>query len=111
MCSSHPLSMPPGPPKATPRFRVGMLRFDQAQSDQPPVLIHALNRVTIELQFADHSRWGVKPSRAQRGKGHRLLTSTTKQLKRQAMLSLNERHERIIDPPAVPIHAPHTRTF
>ena len=49
---------------ATPRVRAGVLRFDQPQSDQPPVLIHALDRVTVELQFADHGRWGVKSSHA-----------------------------------------------
>jgi hypothetical protein len=81
----------------TPRVRVDVLRFDQAQADQSPVLIHALDRVTGQLQLADHSRWGVKPSRAQRGQGHRLLTSTTQQLKRQTMLGLNERHGRIIN--------------
>ena len=77
---------------ATPGARVGVLRFDQAQADQSPVLIHPLDRVAVQLELADHGRWGVKPSRAQRGKRHRLLTSTTQLLKRQTMLSLNERH-------------------
>ena len=86
-------SMPPGPPMgATPGARVAVLRFDQAQPDQAPVLIHSLDRVAVQLQLADHSRGGVKPSRAQRGKRHRLLPSTTQLLKRQTMLSLNERH-------------------
>jgi hypothetical protein len=76
----------------TPGARVGVLRFDQAQSDQSPVLIHPLDRVAVQLQLADHGRWGVKPSRAQRRKRHRLLTSTPQLLKRQTMLSLNERH-------------------
>jgi hypothetical protein len=48
--------------------------------------------LAIQLQLADHGRWGVKPSRTQRGKRQRLLTSTTQLLKRQTMLSLNERH-------------------
>ena len=76
----------------TPGVRVGVLRFDQAQADQSPVLIHSLDRVAVQLQLADHGRWGIKPSRTQRGKRHRLLTSTTQLLKRQTMLSLNERH-------------------
>ena len=88
-----PLAMPPGPPtSATTGARVGVLRFDQAQADQSPVLIHSLDRVAVQLEFADHGRWGVKPSRAQRRERHRLLTSTTQLLKRQTMLSLNERH-------------------
>jgi hypothetical protein len=85
--------MPPRPPvAATPGARVGVLPFDQAQADESPVLIHSLYRVAVQLQLADHGRWGIKPSRAQRGKRHRLLTSTTQLLKRQTMLSLNERH-------------------
>jgi hypothetical protein len=87
------LSMPPRPPiAAAPGARVGVLRFDQAQADESPLLIHSLDRVTVQLQLADHGRWGIKPSRAQRGKRHRLLTSTTQLLKRQTMLPLNERN-------------------
>jgi hypothetical protein len=77
---------------AAPGARVGVLGFDQAQPDQPSVLIHSLDRVAVQLQLADHGRWGVKPSRAERRKRHRQLTSTTQLLKRQTMLSLNERH-------------------
>ena len=77
---------------ATPGSRVGVLRFDQSQADQSPVLIHSLDRVAVQLQLADHGRWAVKPSRAQRGKRHRLLTSMMQLLKRQTMLGLNERH-------------------
>ena len=77
---------------ATPGVRVRVLGFDQAQADQSPVLIHSLDRVAVQLQLADHGRWGVKPSRAQRCERHRPLTSTTQLLKRQTMLSLNERH-------------------
>ena len=96
---------------ATPGAGVGVLRFDQAQPDQSPVVIHSLDRVAVQLQFADHGRWGVKPSRTQRRKRHRLLTSTTQLLKRQTMLSLNERHRtRIINTPATPIQAPHAPT-
>ena len=43
-----PLSMPPGPPvAATPGAGVGVLRFDQSQAEQSPVLIHSLNRVAV----------------------------------------------------------------
>lgn len=103
--------MLPGPPTAaTPGARVGVLGFDQAQADQSPVLIHSLNRVTVQLQLADHGRWGVKPSRAQRGKRHRLLTSTTQLLKCQTMLSLNERHRIGLSTPRPPIQALHAAT-
>ena len=108
-----PLSMPPGPPvAATPGARVGVLRFDQSQAEQSPVLIHSLDRVAVQLQLADHGRWGVKPSRAQRGKRHRLLTSITQLLKRQTMLGLNERHRTALsNTPATPLQAPHARAF
>jgi hypothetical protein len=87
-----PLAGPPGPTNGgDPGARVGVLWFDQAQSDQSPVLI-SLDRVAVQHKLADHSRRGVKPSRAQRPKRHRLLTHTTQLLKRQTMLSLNERH-------------------
>ena len=44
------LSILPGPPMAaTPGARVVVLRFDQAQADQSPVLIDALDRVAVEL--------------------------------------------------------------
>ena len=79
--------------------RVGVLRFDQAQADQSPVLIHSIARVAVQLQLADHGRWGVKPSRAQRGERHRPLTSTTQLLKRQTMLSLNQRHRTELSTP------------
>jgi hypothetical protein len=94
----------------TPRVRVDVLQFDQAQADQSPVLIHALDRVTGQRSSLITAAGESSPSRAQRGQGHRLLTSTTQQLKRQTMLGLNERHRRIINPPAAPIHAHHTRT-
>jgi hypothetical protein len=87
------LPPPPGPQAAaTPVARVGVIRFDQAQADQPPVPMHALDRVAVQLQLADHRRGGVKPTRAQRGERRRLLTSTTQLLDCQTMLSLNERH-------------------
>ena len=35
---------------AAPSARVGVLRFDQAQPDQPSVLIHPLDRVAVQLQ-------------------------------------------------------------
>jgi len=79
---------------ATPAVRVGVLGFDQAQADQSSVLIHSLDHVAVQLQLADHGSRGVKPSRTQRGKRHRLLTGTTQLLERQTMLSLNERHHR-----------------
>ena len=60
---------------------VGIMRFDQAQADQSSVLIHAFDCVAVELQLADHGRWRVKPSRAQPGKRHRLLTGATQLLK------------------------------
>ena len=77
---------------ATPAVGAGVLGFDQAQADQSSVLIHSLDHVAVQLQLADHGRWRVKPSRAQRGERHRLLTSPAQLLKRQTMLSLNERH-------------------
>ena len=43
--------------------------------------------MAVQLQLTDHGRWGVKPSRAQRGQRQRLLTSITQLLKRQTMLS------------------------
>jgi len=86
---------------ATPGGRVGVLRFDQTQADQSPVLIHSLDRVPVQLQLADHGCWGVKPSRAQRGKRHGPLTSTTQLLKRQTMLSLNERHRTELSTPGL----------
>ena len=96
---------------ATAGARVGLLRFDQAQVDQLPVLIHSLDRVAVQLQLADHGRREVKPSRPQRGKRHRLRTSTTQLLKRQTMLRLNERHRtELSTPPAAPIQAPHAPT-
>ena len=92
---------------ATPGARVAVLRFDQAQPNQSPVLVHPLDRVAVQLQLADHGRWGVKPSRAQRGKRHRPLTSTTQLLKGQTMLSLNEHHRTELSTlRATPIQAP-----
>ena len=81
------------------------------EADQSPVLIHPLDRVAVQLELADHGRWGVQPSRAQRRKRHRPLTSTTQLLKRQTMLSLNERHRTELSTlrPA-PIQAPHAST-
>jgi hypothetical protein len=83
----------------TPGASVGVLRFDQAQAKQSPVLVHSLDRVAVQLQLADHGRWGVKPSRTQRDKRHRPLTSPTQLLKRQTMLSLNERHRTELSTP------------
>ena len=78
---------------ATPAVRLGVLGFDQAQADQSSVLIHSLDHVAVQLQLAGHGSRGVKPSRTQRGKRHRLLTGTAQLLERQTMLSLNERHQ------------------
>jgi hypothetical protein len=85
-------------------------RFDQAQADQSPVLIHSLDRVAVQLELANHRRWRVKPSRAQRGERHRLLTSPTQLLKRQTMLILNKRHQTELSTPDRAIQAPDALT-
>ena len=77
----------PGRPGWRPRVRSG------AGADQSSVLIHSLDHVAVQLQLADHGSRGVKPSRTQRGKRHRLLTGTTQLLERQTMLNLNQRHQ------------------
>ena len=85
--------MPPGPSTAaTPGAGIGVLRFDQAQADQSSVLMHSLDHVAVQLQLADHCRWGVDPGRAQLGERHRPLTGATQLIERQTVLSLNERH-------------------
>jgi hypothetical protein len=61
---------------------------------QPPVVIDALDRVSVQLELAHDGGREVNPVRAQLGKSDRLVAGSAQSLKHSLLLGINERHRR-----------------
>ena len=71
---------------------VGGLWFEQADADQPSVVMDALDRVSVELEFAQDGGGEVNPAGAQLGKGDRLVAGAAQSLEHPLLLAVSERH-------------------
>jgi hypothetical protein len=65
--------------------------MEQAHADQPPVVIDALDRVSVQLELADDGGREVNPAGVQLGKSDRLVTGLAQALQ-QPLLRVSERH-------------------
>jgi hypothetical protein len=70
------------------------LRFwiDQPYASKPPLLIDALNRVSVQFKLADDGRWEVNPASAQLVKCDRVLASLAQALQHLLLLSVGQCH-------------------
>jgi hypothetical protein len=68
------------------------LWFEQADAYQPPVVMDALDRVSVRLEFAQDRGREVNPAGAQLPKSDRLVAGAAQSLKRALLLAVSERH-------------------
>jgi hypothetical protein len=54
--------------------------MEQAHADQSPVVIDALDRVSVHLEFADYGCWEVNPVGVQLGESDRLVAGLAQAL-------------------------------
>ena len=68
-----------------------LLRFwiDQPHASKPPVLIDALNRVSVQFKLADDGGREVNPASAQLVKSDRLLAGLAQALQHLLLLSVS----------------------
>ena len=71
---------------------VGGLWFEHADAYQPPLVIDALDRVSVQLKLAHDGGREVNPARAQLGKSDRLVAGSAQSLKHSLLLAISERH-------------------
>jgi len=57
-----------------------MFWMEQSHAYQPPVVIDALNRVSVQLELADDGGREVNPGGVQLGKGERLVAGLAQSL-------------------------------
>ena len=74
----------PGCGACVPRFWI-----DQPHANKPPVLIDALDRVSVQLELADDGGREVNPSGVQLGKSDRLLAGLAQALQQPLLLSVS----------------------
>ncbi len=89
------LSVRPGPPPPACGGcvgRVGRFWIEQAHADQPPVVIDALDRVSVQLELADDGGWEANPARVKLGKSDRLLVGLAQALQQPLLLGVSECH-------------------
>jgi hypothetical protein len=77
----------PGCGGCVPRFWI-----DQPHANKPPVLIDALDRVSVQLELADDGGREVNPASVQLGKRDRLLACLAQALQQPLLLSVSECH-------------------
>jgi hypothetical protein len=70
--------------------------MEQAHADQPPVVIDALDRVSVQLELGDDGGWEVNPAGMQVRKSDRLVTGLAQSLQQSLLLGVRARHDRIV---------------
>ena len=66
--------------------------MEQAHADQPPVVIDALDRVSVQLELTDDGGREVNPTFVQLGKSDRLVAGLVQAFQQQLLLSVSEGH-------------------
>jgi hypothetical protein len=64
----------------------------QAHADQPPVVVDALDRVSVQLELGDDGGWEVNPAGVKLGKSDRLVAGLAQALEQPLLLGVSERH-------------------
>ncbi len=66
--------------------------MEQAHADQPPVVMDALDRVSVQLELADDGGWEADPAGVKLGKSDRLVAGLAQALQQPLLLGVSERH-------------------
>src|ERR1700740_3630915 len=74
--------------------------MDPAHADQPPVVIDALDGVSVQLELGDDGGWEVNPAGVQLGKSDRLVGRLAQALQQPLLLGVKENHRPDCRPPA-----------
>jgi hypothetical protein len=74
--------------------------MQQAHADQPPVVIDALDDVSVQLELGDDRGWEVNPAGVQLGKSDRLVARLAQALQQPLLLGVKESHRPDCRPPA-----------
>jgi len=85
--------------RAAPPGRGGCVRrfwMQQAHADEPPVVIDALDDVSVELELGDDGGREVNPAGVKLGESDRLLAGLAQSLEQPLLLGVSERHRRIV---------------
>src|ERR1035437_2148885 len=68
---------------------------EQAHADQPPVVIDALDHVSVQLELGDDGGRERNPAGVQLAKSDRLVAGLAQALQQPLLLDVSERHRRI----------------
>ena len=69
--------------------------LEQPHADQPPVVIDALDHVSVQLELGDDGGRERDPAGVQLGKSDRLVAGLAQALQQPLLLDVSERHRRI----------------
>jgi len=70
--------------------------MEQAHADQPPVVIGALDRVSVQLELGNDGGWEVNPVGVKLRKSDRLVAGLAQSLQQPLLLGVGARHDRIV---------------
>jgi hypothetical protein len=70
--------------------------MEQTHADQLLVVIHALDRVPVQLELGHHGGWEVNPGGVQLGNSDGLIASLAQALEQSLLLGVSKRHRRIV---------------
>jgi hypothetical protein len=70
--------------------------MEQAHADELPVVIDALDRVSVELELGDDGGWEVDPAGMELRKSDRLVAGLEQSLQQPLLLGVGARHDRIV---------------
>jgi hypothetical protein len=68
----------------------------QAHDDELPVVIDAVDRVSVQLELGDDGGWEVNPAGMELGKSDRLVAGLAQSLQRPLLLGVGACHDRIV---------------
>jgi hypothetical protein len=69
--------------------------MEQSQADEPPVVIDALDEISVQLELGDDGGREVNPAGVQLGKSDRLVAGLAQSLQQPLLLDVSGRHRRI----------------
>jgi len=70
--------------------------MEQAHADELPVVIDALDRVSVQLELGDDGGWEVNPAGMELRKSDRLVAGLAQSLQQPLLLGVGARHDRIV---------------
>jgi hypothetical protein len=74
--------------------------MEQAQADEPPVVMDALDEISVQLELGGDGGREVNPAGVQFGECDGLVAGLAQALQQPLLLGVSERHRRDCGPPA-----------